>query len=57
MQKLILVSILFISVIAPILAARQRNPRIGLRQVLTWTLIGIFAYVLAVVFVYPRLPP
>lgn len=54
MQKVILMSILALSIIAPAIAARERNPRLALRKVLVWTVIGIFGYVLAVLFVYPR---
>ncbi len=57
MRQLILVSILLISIIAPVVAAREQNPRIALRKALTWTLIGILLYLLAVVFIYPRLNP
>ncbi len=57
MRQLILVSILLISIIAPVVAAREQNPRIALRKALTWTLIGILLYLLAVVFIYPRLDP
>jgi hypothetical protein len=55
MQKFVLMSILAISVILPAIAAREQNPRLALRKALLWTVLGIFGYVIAVVFVYPRL--
>jgi len=55
MQKFVLMSILAISVIVPAIAAREPNPRLALRKALVWTVLGIFGYVIAVVFVYPRL--
>ena len=54
MQKLILVSILAFTVIFPAVAAREPNPRRALRKVLAWSAVGLLAYVLAVVFLYPR---
>lgn len=54
MQKLILTSILLITVVLPVIAARERNPRRALQKALFWTLAGIGFYGLAVVFLYPR---
>jgi cell division protein FtsW (lipid II flippase) len=54
MAKLILLSIVAVTVAIPALAARERNPRRALRKALTWTFIGIVAYVLSVIFLYPR---
>jgi uncharacterized membrane protein len=36
-------------------AAAERNSRVALRKMLAWMLIGIFAYLASVVFIYPRL--
>ena len=55
MQKLILVSILFASVAVPIWAAHERSARRGLQKALFAMLVFELAYVVAVVFVYPRL--
>lgn len=55
MPKLILMSILAISVVVPAIAAREPNPRRALRKALLWTVVGIFSYVMAVLLVYPRL--
>ena len=57
MQKLVLISIIVISVIAPAIAARQLNPRVGLRKTVIWCLAGIVCYVLALLLIYPRLNP
>ena len=54
MQKVILMSILAITIVVPAIAARERNPRLALRRALTWILAGIFAYAMAVLFLYPR---
>lgn len=55
MQKLILFSIVAITIAAPAVAAAERSPRLALQKTLAWTLIGIVAYVASVLLVYPRL--
>ncbi|HET9752291.1 MAG TPA: hypothetical protein VFP52_05000 [Myxococcales bacterium] len=55
MQKVVLMSILAVTIILPALAARDPDPRVALRKAIRWTLVGIFAYVAAVLLVYPRL--
>lgn len=55
MEKLVLLSIVALTVIVPAVAATERNPRVALQKVLAWTLIGIFAYLVSVMFIYPRL--
>ena len=55
MQKIVLVSIIAISILVPAIAARDPNPRRALRKVVVGMLIGICAYVLAVLVIYPRL--
>ena len=54
MEKLILLSIIAVTVVLPAVAATERNPRRALRNALGWTLIGILVYLLSVIFVYPR---
>ncbi|HZR07415.1 MAG TPA: hypothetical protein VFA79_02455 [Myxococcales bacterium] len=54
MQKVILMSILAVSIIVPAIAARERNPRLALRKALLWTAIGVFGYVMGLLFIYPR---
>ena len=54
MQKVVLVSILVISILVPAFAARDENPRRALRRVVVGMLIGICAYVVAVLLIYPR---
>jgi hypothetical protein len=55
MQKIILFSIVALTIAAPAVAATERNPRIALQKTLAWTLIGILAYLASVLLVYPRL--
>jgi hypothetical protein len=55
MGKLLLLSILALTIVAPTLAAWERKPRLALQKAVAWTLIGIFVYVVSVVFIYPRL--
>jgi hypothetical protein len=55
MQKLILVSILFAGVVIPVWAVPDRSPRHGLRKALFAMLVFDVVYVLAVLFLYPRL--
>ena len=55
MQKLILVSILLANVAIPVWAARERSARRGLWKALCAMLVFDVAYLLAVLFVYPRL--
>jgi hypothetical protein len=55
MQRLILVSILALTLVTPAIAARDPNPRRAVRKLLGWTAVGLCAYELAVLFLYPRL--
>jgi hypothetical protein len=54
MQKVILMSILALSVVLPAIAAREQDARRALQKALFWVALGTFGYVLAVLFVYPR---
>jgi hypothetical protein len=55
MQKLLLVSILLANVAIPIWAARERNARRGLRKALVAMVVFDVAYLVGLLFVYPRL--
>lgn len=55
MQKFILVSILFAHVALPIWAARDRSARRGLKKTLVSMLVFDGVYLIAIMFVYPRL--
>jgi hypothetical protein len=55
MQKLILISILFADVLIPLWAARDRNAIRGLKKALFYMCIFNAAYLLLVMFAYPRL--
>lgn len=54
MQKAILISILVMTVALPAVAARARDPILGVRRVVGWMAAAVVAYVLALIFVYPR---
>jgi hypothetical protein len=55
MPKIILVSILALTIIVPTInARRRRNPRIALQGTVFWMLVGICFYALFVLFIYPR---
>jgi hypothetical protein len=54
MQKIVLMSVLVLSLVAPTIASRSQNPRLGLRKTLLWCFTGIFFYMLALLFIYPR---
>ena len=55
MDKLLLFSVVALTIIVPAVAATERKARLALQKVLAWTLIGIFVYLVAIMFVYPRL--
>jgi hypothetical protein len=55
MPKIILISILALTVIVPAVTARRlRSPRLALRRTVFWMLVGICVYAMVVVFIYPR---
>ena len=55
MEKIVLLSIVAVTILVPALAANGRDPRRALEKALAWTLIGFVAYLVAVIFIYPRL--
>jgi len=55
MQRLILISIIALTIVTPAIAAREPNPWRAVRKLLAWTAVGLCAYELAVLFLYPRL--
>ncbi|HET9754855.1 MAG TPA: hypothetical protein VFP52_17915 [Myxococcales bacterium] len=55
MQKLILISIIAVTVVVPALASRDPNPRRALKKLVVGTVLGIAAYVISLLFIYPRL--
>jgi hypothetical protein len=54
MQKIVLISILVMTVAVPAAAAKELRPYFALRKAVWWMLAAILFYVLAVIFVYPR---
>jgi hypothetical protein len=55
MQKVILISILFANVVIPLLAARERSAKRGLKKTLVYMVAFNVIYLLALMFIYPRL--
>jgi hypothetical protein len=56
MQKALLFSIILASVSLPYAAASDRSPVRGARRALVWFAAFIVCYVIAVLYVLPRLP-
>jgi hypothetical protein len=54
--KLLLNSILLATVVLPLLAARDRSPRRGLRRLVAGTTLFVACYAVAIIFIFPRLP-
>lgn len=55
MQSLLLTSILVMSIVIPIVAARDALPRRGLRRAVVAMLVFEALYLAACMYVYPRL--
>jgi hypothetical protein len=55
MQKAILISIVAATIIIPMWAAREGSARRGLRKAIACIAVFNIAYLLAVMFIYPRL--
>jgi hypothetical protein len=56
MQKLLLISILIVTVALPMRAARDPNPGRALRHVVYGIAAYVAFYVIAIVYIMPRLP-
>ena len=55
LPKLLLLSVIIASVVIPVLAARDPNPRRSLRKAVFFMIVFNVLYLLAIRFVYPRL--
>jgi hypothetical protein len=55
LQKLLLISILVATVLFPVMAARNARPIVGLRRALAGFALFEAFYLLAVLYLYPRL--
>lgn len=55
MISLLLNSVMIMSVVIPILAARDKSPKRGLTRTVVYVALFNVVYLLACLFVYPRL--
>ena len=55
MGKLVLISVLVATLVLPMRAARDRSPARGLRHAVLWMSAFNFLYLLAVIYLLPRL--
>lgn len=55
MDKILLISVLLVTIILPIVASYDENPQRGMRRVVTGFLIFIGLWVFTLLFIYPRL--
>lgn len=56
MQKILLLSILLATMSIPMFAAADPKPGRGLRRAVLWLVAFDIAYVIAIIYVLPRLP-
>jgi hypothetical protein len=56
MRMLLLVSIIIMSVVLPMRAARDRSAVRGFRKLIVWMVAFNILYLFGVLYVYPRLP-
>ena len=56
MGKVILMSCTFATLLLPMLAASQPNPRKGLKKLVRYWLAFNLFYAIAIVYIVPRLP-
>lgn len=54
MQKVILMSIVALSIVLPTVVAREADARRAVRKLVIGTIIGICIYLAAVILAYPR---
>lgn len=55
LSKAILLSVMVATMAIPIIASRDSNAKRGMKKNVRWCLAFLVAYVLACLFVYPRL--
>jgi hypothetical protein len=55
MQKLLLISILIMSVAIPVATSRDRSRKRAVRQTITWVAAYCVVYLIALLYIYPRL--
>ncbi|MFT3915027.1 MAG: hypothetical protein QM704_13185 [Anaeromyxobacteraceae bacterium] len=54
MQKLVLMSVIFMSIVLPAIAAGERDARLAVKKAALWYVAGVCVYAFLVMFVYPR---
>ena len=54
MEKIILALVLVATVVIPVQAARIGNPRHAFRKLVLWVVMFNILYMLALIYVYPR---
>ena len=55
MVKALLMSLIIAHVAIPAYFAKSKNPRMGVKRMVTWMVVFNFFYMLALLYVYPRL--
>ena len=55
MQKLVLMSIIIMTLVIPVRASRSRTLGQGLRATVKWTAAYCLVYLILLLYVYPRL--
>lgn len=56
MQKNLLLTILIATIMIPMLAASDRSPTRGFRRTVTWMALFNVFYMIALIYIWPRLP-
>jgi hypothetical protein len=55
MHKLLLLSMVIATIVIPIIAARDPNPRRGLKKALFAIVVFAVVYLFALLFIYPKI--
>jgi hypothetical protein len=56
MAKLLLMSVLIMTVVIPMVTATDRSARRGFKRTILWMVAFNAFYLVAIIYVYPRLP-
>jgi hypothetical protein len=55
MQKLVLLSVLFATIIIPMQVSKEKNPVLGLKKAIVYMFFFNIVYMMLLLFVFPRL--